>query len=568
MKKERFGEYLVKNEALLVENVRNILDVQRYDKSLFGHIAVNLGILSEPEMMSHLSLFLKIPLLDLESNYLDESLASQIPKKMALRAQIFPVYLDEQSDICCACIGPINTTLLQNISRIFNKQIKLYLTTQQNLKSLQNSFYIKKIDTSINIGGVGVVGVENQALIEMVEKILVRAINSNATDIHFEADLESYNVRFRIDGELNITERLPLSMSNKIVSRIKILSKMDISEKRKPQDGACFFVPSIDDLQTEGVNLRVSVLPTIRGEKVVIRILPPHDKTISLEQIGMESDMKQQFQNIVSAPHGIILVTGPTGSGKSTTLYGALNLLRSESTNITTIEDPVEIQLKGINQTQIDGGHKITFATALKAILRQDPDIIMVGEIRDSDTINTALQAAITGHLVLSTLHTNDSVSTFYRLLDMGAEEFLIASATRGILAQRLVRKVCTHCSKSSMISQRELQMLGIPDVKPFLVKRSCGCDACDNKGYTGRVGIFELLIFDEEVIKLLRSNAHISQILNYVKQESNFRTLREDGILKVRGGVTTTEEIMRVTLEQGIKNRDCVIDNNVQGEG
>ena len=550
MRRERFGEYLIRNAALTQDSVMNILDVQKFDKSLFGHIAVNLGLLDEPVMMMHLSSFLKIPLLDLDANMFDETLATQIPKKMALRAQIFPVYLDEHNDVCCACIGPINTTLLNNISKIFNKPIKLYLTSQQNLKSLQNGFYIKKIDTSIKVSNIGTTGVENQALIELVEKIMIRAINSDATDIHFEADLDSYNVRFRVDGQLSITERLPLVMAHKVVSRIKILAKLDISEKRKPQDGAFFFAPSSEEMQMDGVNLRISVLPTIRGEKVVIRILPPHDKTISLEQIGMEKDMRQQFQDIVSAPHGIILVTGPTGSGKSTTLYGALNLLRNESTNITTIEDPVEIQLKGINQTQIEGGHKITFATALKAILRQDPDVIMVGEIRDSDTINIALQAAITGHMVLSTLHTNDSVSTFFRLLDMGAEEFLIASATRGILAQRLVRKVCQHCMESSMISERELQMLGIPHEEPFMVKRSCGCDLCDNKGYSGRLGIFELLIFDDQVIKLLRGNAQIPEIIDYAKRESNFRTLREDGILKIKNGLTTPEEIMRVTME------------------
>jgi type IV pilus assembly protein PilB len=281
-----------------------------------------------------------------------------------------------------------------------------------------------------------------------------------------------------------------------------------------------------------------------------MRILPPHDSAIDLETIGMQADTLDLFRQIVTTPYGIVLVTGPTGSGKSTTLYSVLRMLRSDTINLTTLEDPVEVKMGGgINQTQIDPGPKITFAGALRAILRQDPDVIMVGEIRDGETVRVALQAAITGHLVLSTLHTNDAPSAFTRLMDMGAEPFLVANSIRGVLAQRLVRRVCPKCAKEEPITQSELSMLGLPENEALMVNRGQGCEGCSFKGYRGRSGLYELLAVDDELQKMVAAQETTDRIRDYAMTELGFRTLRDEGIIKIRQGLTTPEEVMRVTM-------------------
>jgi len=385
---------------------------------------------------------------------------------------------------------------------------------------------------------------------ELLEKLLLRAINMAASDVHFEPTPRDLVVRIRVDGMLTVVEQLPLSLAGKLITRIKVLSRMDIAEKRTPQDGAFFFKPERLDVDIEGINIRSSVLPVVYGEKAVLRILPPHDSAIDLTSIGMQEDTLASFRHIVAIPYGIVLVTGPTGSGKSTTLYSVLRILRNDTVNVTTLEDPVEMKMGGgINQTQIDPGPKISFAGALRAILRQDPDVIMVGEIRDGDTVRVALQAAITGHLVLSTLHTNDAPSSFTRLMDMGAEPFLVANSLRGILAQRLVRRVCPMCSRPEQISSGELRMLGLPEEDSFIVHRGRGCASCGNKGYRGRSGIFELLRVDETVAKMVAARETTESVRDYAVRHLGFRTLRDEGILKVRQGITTPEEVMRVTM-------------------
>lgn len=473
---ERFGEFLVRKNAISREALSKLLTTQRLVREKIGVIAVREGLLSEDEMVGYLSEFLEIPLFRSDIDAIDRGIINVIPKKMALKAHVLPVAVGEAGELILASSGPVPKSVLQTISRIVKKQVRLTLTTTTRLKRMQNLFFSQAYDTTIDLRKRIDVG-DSGFIIELFEKIMVRAVNRNASDIHVEPEKDELVVRFREDGVLHRTETFPYDMASNLVARIKVLAGLDIAEKRKPQDGAFYFLPQALDVEIDGVNVRVSVLPTVHGEKVVMRLLPPHDAAIDLDGLGMNESMLSDFCRHLEAPHGIILVTGPTGSGKSTTLYGALQMLRGEATNITTIEDPVELTVRGVNQTQVDAGEKISFAAALRSILRQDPDIIMVGEIRDAETLSISLRAAITGHLVLSTLHTNDAPSSFSRMNDMGAEAFLVAASVRGVLAQRLVRTVCPHCGAWETITEAEMAMLGLQG-EPLPVKRGRGANA------------------------------------------------------------------------------------------
>ena len=549
MARERFGEYLIRQGALSREAVSAILDEQRVCRDEFGRLAVRRGYLAEEEMIRQLGSFLGIPLYDPAGIVADPSLCAKLPKKMALKLGIFPLGLGQKGEFICACGGPLNMAALQSVSRLVGRPVKLQLISRPRLKKMQNEQYSRQFDTSIQVSKVASSDDDLHLVTELLEKLMLRAINMDASDIHIEPGKVEITVRFRVDGVLLVAESLPRSLADKIITRIKVISGLDIAEKRMPQDGSFFFQPERLDVEIDGVNIRTSTLPVVYGEKAVMRILPSNDSAVPIEALGMEPDTTELFQELVTTPHGIVLVTGPTGSGKSTTLYAVLQMVRDVAVNITTLEDPVELKMAGINQTQIDPGPKITFAGALRSILRQDPDIIMVGEIRDSDTIQVALQAAITGHLVLSTLHTNDAPSSFTRMMDMGAESFLVASSVRGILAQRLVRRLCPHCHEKEEISRAERRMLKLAEADHFMVGRARGCQHCNDKGFQGRLGIFELLAVEENIQRMVAEAEPTEEIRRYAQQELGFRTLRGDGILKLRHGVTSPEEIMRVTM-------------------
>lgn len=550
MAKQRFGEYLIQKQVLSKEAVSAILDEQRVIQEQFGQLAVRRGLLDESELVQHLADFLGISVFSDTHLTQDTALTGKIPKKLALKLGLFPAGIGANGELVCACAGPINMAALQSVSRLVNRTVILQLVSRSRLHRMQSEQYSRQFDTSIKISTIAGSDDDIHIISELLEKLLVRAINMGASDIHIEPMIKDLVIRIRVDGMLMVAESLPISLANKLITRIKVLSRLNIAEKRMPQDGSFFFKPEFLDLDIEGTNIRTSILPVVYGEKAVMRILPPHDSAINLESIGMQKDTLEIFRRIVSTPYGIILVTGPTGSGKSTTLYSVLRMLRDDTVNITTLEDPVEVKMGGnINQTQIDPGPKITFAGALRAILRQDPDIIMVGEIRDSETVHVALQAAITGHLVLSTLHTNDAPSSFTRLADMGAEPFLVANSIRGILAQRLVRRVCSNCGEELPITTSELQMLGLPPDDHFMIRRGKGCEQCNYKGYQGRCGLFELLAADEAIEKLVANRAPTDTIRDYAIENMHFRTLRQEGIARIRQGITTPEEVMRVTM-------------------
>jgi general secretion pathway protein E len=381
-------------------------------------------------------------------------------------------------------------------------------------------------------------------IIKLVNMVITRAVESRASDIHIEPFEDELKVRYRIDGVLHDVESVPKKLQAAIISRIKIMAKLNIAERRLPQDGRIKL-----KVAEKEVDLRVSTIPVLYGEDVVMRILLKEGIVIDLDQLGFPAGTLRFFNQLIKKPNGIILVTGPTGSGKTTTLYGALDKINSPDKKIITVEDPIEYQLKGINQIQVKAQIGLNFASTLRHIVRHDPDIIMIGEIRDLETAEIAIQSALTGHLVFSTLHTNDAPSAITRLLDMGVESFLLSSTVRGILAQRLVRVICAHCREKDPtgFAPEELELLGSETgIVPY---HGRGCEQCAHTGYYGRLGLFELLAIDEEIRRLVLKNVDASRLRELARQKG-MRTLLEDGIDKVRAGVTTISEVLRVTQE------------------
>ncbi len=379
-------------------------------------------------------------------------------------------------------------------------------------------------------------------IVKLVNLIIFEAVKSDASDIHIQPYEDSLVVRTRIDGVLYDSFNLPRSVQDEVVSRIKVMARMNIAEKRLPQDGRA--TVQVGD---RVIDLRIASLPTSFGERVVIRLLDKSARLFDLTELGMPARTLEQFRSLITLEHGLVLVTGPTGSGKSTTLYAALSQLNSREKNILTLEDPIEYQLDGISQTQVSDRKGLTFASGLRSVLRQDPDVIMVGEIRDSETATMAIQSSLTGHLVFSTMHTNDAASAVTRLLDLGIEPYLVASSVMGVLAQRLVRKVCTKCGARVEPGAAELQWLGVDRAQASHMRVGSGCSACRHTGFRGRVGTFEMLIVDEPIRRLIQSRATASEVKDSAVR-AGVRTLRDDGIDKILAGVTTIAEVERVT--------------------
>ncbi|MBI2984022.1 MAG: type II/IV secretion system protein [Candidatus Kerfeldbacteria bacterium] len=380
-------------------------------------------------------------------------------------------------------------------------------------------------------------------IVKLVTNLIRLAVLNNASDIHIEPEGDKIRIRFRIDGVLREVETHPISLHEPLVARVKVLASMDLAERRKPQDGR--FPITADN---KPLDIRVSVFPTIYGENLTMRILNKTNILLGLPSLGFTPAILEQFNQMIHQPYGIIFVTGPNGSGKTTTLYATLNTINTPDKDIVTLEDPIEYQLPLIRQTQVDPDAGLTFATGLRSLLRQDPDIILVGEVRDIETASIAVRSALTGHLVLTTLHTNDSVGAAVRLVDMGIERVLIASATIGVLAQRLVRLLCTTCAEEYEASLPLKQQLGLPATDRLTFKKAVGCEVCGYTGYLGRTGIFELLNPDKRVRQMITDGASYLDIHSYVTKTLGMKTLREDGLLKARQGQTSVEEVLRVT--------------------
>jgi general secretion pathway protein E len=379
-------------------------------------------------------------------------------------------------------------------------------------------------------------------LIRMVNHLMERALDLNASDIHFEPEENSLQVRCRVDGVMINLEQLPANVTAAIASRVKLMARLDIGEKRLPQDGRIQY-----NMGRRALDMRVSTLPGVHGESIVLRILDRSDVTVSLDHLGMPQDILKQYYEVIQQPHGMVLVTGPTGSGKTTTLYGTLEKINTGSQKIITIEDPVEYQLAGITQIHVNAKIGLNFASGLRSIVRQDPDIIMVGEIRDRETAEIAIESALTGHLVFSTLHTNDAASAITRLQDMGIDTYLISSSVLAVMAQRLVRRVCKHCAREQHMSEAEAQLLKIDARIHPVFMRGAGCERCGQTGYRGRVGIYELLLLSDDIRHVISEGSDANLIRAQALKEG-MRTLRQDALEKLYQGITTPEEIVRVT--------------------
>ena len=525
--KKLLGETLIEKHIIQSHQLNEALKIQTKKRELLGKILIELGYITEEDIARSIAENCNLPYIELDIGNIQTEAVKYIPTALVHRHNIIPTRM-EGVTLHLACDKPLPEQIVGNLQRVSGKQIALYIATSSSIKGLRE-----------NIAGAPAVSIEeesiDQSIIDILSKLIVKASGQRASDIHLEPGENRLQVRFRIDGMLYKEESFSLDLAPPLISRIKILSGLNIAEKRAPQDGSFVFEDT-----SEPVDIRVSILPNIHGEKAVLRLLPSKNRNITLKTLGMEEHTLKTFETLLRRPHGIILITGPTGSGKSTTLYASLLLLRSASSNITTIEDPVEYQIEGITQTQVDRINKITFPKALRAILRQDPDIIMVGEIRDKETADIALRAALTGHLVLATLHTNDAPSALTRLVDMGCEPYLISSSVCGILAQRLVRVNCQHCKEEST------EVSALADEKKWF--RGKGCRHCQKTGYSGRIGIFELLDINtsiqQEIIK--QSSA---EVIRKIAISEGMRTLYQDSLLKIQQGLTTPEEVLRVTV-------------------
>ncbi len=480
----------------------------------------------------------------------------------------------EQDCLLIATSEPANVFVLEDVKRQTNMDIKTIVCTPEDIENVC-SFFIEtgRVDYNVDelisdMGEVELVREEEgqfedlekmagqSPVIKFVNYLISNAIHGGASDIHIEPKAKFTKIRYRIDGVLFETMQSPLQMHPAIVSRIKIMSNLDISERRLPQDGKISVI-----IGGENVDLRVSVLPTSMGEKVVIRILESKSIMRGLEKLGMEPNTMETFKKQIAMPHGIFLVTGPTGSGKSTTLYSALNQMDGNSLNISTVEDPVEYKLDFCNQVQANEKIGLTFASALRSLLRQDPDIIMVGEIRDNETARIAVQAALTGHLVLSTLHTNDAPSSITRLVDIGIEAYLISASLNGVLAQRLVRKICPHCKQPCQVTGQMKTYVEKAGIEPQQLFHGEGCDKCRGSGYLGRIGIYEMLVIDENYRNIISKDPSVNGMRRAFCQNNGI-TLFDDGINKVKKGITTMEEVIRVTEVYGKSKDEVFVEN------
>lgn len=508
--------------------------------------------------ISELSGLPLLPKVDVDA--VDETLVVNLPLQIARERGVLPLYYS-QGVLVVAVRDVSSLTTLDDLRMLYRSPIRPVLMPADVLSKAINEIYDKaaksatdilgdvdesavKGDDDLSLEDAELLDDPNQApIIRFVNALLSQAIKERASDIHIEPFEKELAVRFRIDGVLDERHRPPYKLRNPIVSRIKIMAGLNIAEKRLPQDGRIR-----KKLGGREIDLRVSTVPVRHGERVVMRILEK-GQVFSLDKIGMGGETLKEFRKIVRKPHGILLVSGPTGSGKSTTLYSALSEINEPDINILTIEDPVEYEVAGIGQVQVNHKINLTFASALRAFLRQDPDVILVGEIRDRETAENAVQASLTGHMVFSTIHTNDSAGAFARLTDMGIEPFLVASSLAGVVAQRLVRRLCTHCREPFVPSDEELEDMSLTrkDLEGHTVYRAVGCEHCQGLGYRGRMGIYELLPAWDEIKTMVIANADAGRVKKRAI-ELGMRTLRDDGFSKVFAGLTSFDEVLRVT--------------------
>ena len=557
--RKKLGQLLVEHEYITESQLKEALNMNS-DKKI-GEILVDMNYVTEEDLIEVLEFQRGIPHADLDKYFFDPSLSKFLPENIARRYLAVPIEKSSEGKLKVVMADPTDLVAVDDIEMLSNMSVEPLYGAPQQIRSAIDRLYgtedmdISNIFDDFNLEDIEEVNdnhdeeiYEEEELREMVDEapiiklanyIISKAYQKGASDIHIEPEEEKIRVRFRIDGVLKKEMNAPKSSHRALVSRIKIIANLDITEHRVPQDGRIKMI-----FKGENLDMRVSTLPTIQGEKVVIRLLAQNTNLLNLDNLGLSDYNREKFGQLIKKPNGVLLLTGPTGSGKSTTLFAALNEINNPEINMVTIEDPVEYQIRGINQVQAKEKSGLTFAKTLRSILRQDPDIIMIGEMRDEETAEIAVRSALTGHLVFSTLHTNDAVSSITRLTDMGLEPYLVAASLNGVVAQRLVRKLCPHCKEKREIEKNDLKYLDDPELKEAYF--AVGCDRCDNTGYDGRLAIQEIFEVDNQVKEMISDNQSKEKITEYAKA-NGMVTLKEDGIAKIKAGETDVSELKRI---------------------
>ena len=552
--KVRIGDKLVQYGYITEEQLQNALSLQKGTGKRIGEILIEHGLITA-ELLTHvLTELLNVDNIDLTPSNISPEAVQKVPQNICNRHKVFP-YKIEENKLYLAMEDPQNREAIQDVRRFANMEIVPNIATISEINQAIEQWYSNTdIDKAIREFAKNEIqneieeisgdeDVNSAPVVRLVHNILESAVRKKASDIHIEYDGDYMRIRFRIDGILVEHMKTSAKAYKAVISRIKIMAKLNISEKRLPQDGRIYLA-----VDNKPVDFRVSTMPTSKDEKVVMRVLDKSSFMVSKEKLGFSEESIKIYDNLLSKPYGLILVVGPTGSGKTTTLYSMLNQLNDIEKNILTIEDPVEYELQGINQSQINYKAGLDFASALRAFLRQDPDIIMVGEIRDHDTAEIAIRASLTGHLVLSTLHANTAIGAISRLSDMGMDSFLITSSLVGVVAQRLVRKICPHCKVPYEASIGDKKALNYDINKPLTLYKGEGCDKCNKTGYKGRLGIYEMIQVTKPIRDLIDQGAKEDEIFKKAN-EIGMKDMRQDASIKVINGQTTVAEMIRVTF-------------------
>ncbi len=534
------GQLLIESGKIEQDQLNEALLIQEENSEHLGEILISEEAINKKDFFELLSFQLKIPLIDLDFYKVDEDVIELVSEKIARNHKVLPLFKIDNT-INLAVSDPLDPDPINAVQIETGLNIDPIISTKTDIENAIDMHYgiSSFVDSEVQSDQTDISDLFDESkIVELVNGILDQSNKYKSSDIHIEAREKDVRLRFRIDGKLQDFQNLPRDIFPALISRIKIMSNMDIAETRRPQDGRILYNSSLGR-----VDLRVSTYPTLYGEKIVLRLLKTTDEILTLKQLGFSNNISDQFSKLLTGAEGIILVSGPTGSGKTTTLYSTLNILERPDVNIVTIEDPIEYDMDNVNQAQVNSKAGITFASALRTILRQDPDIIMVGEIRDEDTVELAIRAALTGHLVFSTIHTNDAASGFTRLLNWDIEPFLITSTVQGILAQRLVRRICKDCIEPYQITEQDLLLAGLDPSTSIEGFQGKGCLSCRNTGYRGRVAVIELLVMDETISELILSNAP-GYIIRQTAVSNGMVTMMDDGIAKVRNGETTFYEL------------------------
>jgi type IV pilus assembly protein PilB len=584
MKRKKLGEILQDRGQISASDLQQLFNEQEGKMVRLGELILERGLVDKPSLVKALEEVSRVAYLDCATIQCDTAVLRSIPKSMAVRLDILPIHMD-QSRMVVAMAEPQNVATIDELrfttgmdisprlgfrAEIMSAIVRNYDHFEGSAPARQASAaeestpgsememeFISTSSRQANRDAIQEIQAEltqkKTPAVHLVSKIIQMALDKQASDIHIEPQAAATVVRIRVDGVLRELESVPRNIQNSIISRIKILSDMDIGERRAPQDGR--FMVAVGQRR---VDMRVSTLPTQYGEKVVMRLLEASAPILSFTDLGFPPDVAKRLMQLIGLPQGMLLVTGPTGSGKSTTLYSALNLLRKTAVNIVTVEDPVEYALPGVNQVHVNTRAGLTFASCLRSILRQDPNVIMIGEIRDLETAEIAMKAAQTGHMVLSTLHTNDCISAVARLLDLGIPEYLIASSVTGILAQRLLRKLCACHSQKQVTPDYAERLAAVGWIQPpERIAWPKGCSICDQTGYKGRVGIYELLSIDDSIRSILRG-AYKPDLVRTAARAAGMRRMQEDALEKLQAGVTTLEEVLRVVPMEALATSGC----------